>query len=153
MPLAVVEGSPAWKFFRSVICLSTSANWFCNFSSCLRMDATYWALPVLVATGFGLSFSFASPTTETPLVDLEMSSLVQTFLGFFASDEAAESCVAGAGLDVPGSVVCATAGNAVRRSASMGKESERSMEPPVPQKRGRTSQDSVGGKSQGSAVG
>src|SRR5437773_12402964 len=147
MPLAVVEGSPALKFLRSVICLSTSSNCFCNFSSCLRMDATYWALAVLGATGFGLSLSFASPTTETPLVDLDMSSLVQTFLGFFASDEAVEFGGCEAGGRALESVVCATAGKAVRKSASMGKESERSMEPPVPPKaRTKPSQESRGGE-------
>ena len=71
----------------------------------------------------GLSLPF--PTTEILPVELDKSSFVRTFLGFFASVEAVESCDFEAG-GVLGSVVCASAEKAMQRSAKVDKQMERS---------------------------
>jgi len=127
-PLALVEGSPALKFFKSVICLSTSTICLSNFSSWLRTDATYCGLTVLGGAAFGLftGLSLPFPTTETFPVDLDKSSLVKTFLGFLASVEDVESGDFEAGGGALESVVCAAAGKA-KSNARMDKESGRSI--------------------------
>src|SRR5713226_1235797 len=90
MPLADVDGSPSLNFFRSISCLSISAICPCSLSSCLRTEATYCAFGDLEDAGRGLLLG--SPTTETVPVALERFSLVQTFLGLFASAGGAASC-------------------------------------------------------------
>src|SRR5713226_10017195 len=90
MPLADVDGSPSLNFFRSISCLSISAICPCSLSSCLRTEDTYCAFAGFEDAGF--VWFFGSPPTETVPVALERFSLVQTFLGLFASAGGAASC-------------------------------------------------------------
>src|SRR5271169_4248027 len=90
MPLAVVEGSPELKFFRSTSCLSISEISPFHLSSCLRTEAMYEESAGLEDAGFALLL--VSPTTETPPFALGISSFVQTFFGFFVSAGGVESC-------------------------------------------------------------
>src|SRR6266568_359568 len=94
----------------------------------------YCGVAVLGPTGF--DFSLLSPTMETAPGDLEMSSLVQTFLDFLASVEGVEFCGCEAGGCAFGSVVCATAERAAKTSTRTGSKSGRSTDPPVFQSQG-----------------
>src|SRR5215467_16096359 len=138
MPLAFVEGSPALKFFKSVICLSTSTICLRSFSSWFRTEATYCGFAVLGAAALGLAPGVLCPfpTTEILPVELDKSSLVKTFLGFFASAEVAGFCGCDAGGGELGSAVWAAAGSAAKTNTRTGIRSERGTDPPVFQSRG-----------------
>src|SRR5580704_1426478 len=96
----------------------------------------YCASAGLSELGLALAAFFGSPTTETVPLAPERFSLVQTFLGFFASAGGAAvcGCAAGAGELVSGD--CAAAEQAARRTKMTVHESERGIKPPVSQGRG-----------------
>src|SRR5215472_3145414 len=88
----------------------------------------YCVAGVARAAGLGLGCSLASPTTEIFPFVWERSSFVKTFLAFLASVGAVASCGFEPGGGALGSVVFAAAGMA-KKSAAMGRESQRSMKP------------------------